>query len=368
MKFSNDCNNCDVTTEDDRWQITDGRGQKTVSFKDCPLSSVFYPLYTDAMRVLSGIQPSGALHIGNYFGSLRPNLELSNKAEESLYIIADLHALTTTQDPSLLRQYRRDALLDCLAIGFDPEMTILFFQSDAPMHTELMWILANVAPMGLLERAVSFKEKVEKGTAATVGLFAYPVLMAADILLYDATTVPVGKDQKQHLEIARDIAQKFNHTFGETLVVPEPLIRDDVAVVPGTDGQKMSKSYGNTIPLFGDEAAIKKAIMGITTDSRGAHEPKDPDTCTVYQIHKLFLNSSEKRSLADEYRSGLPYGDAKKKLLAATMDHFGPLRAKRDALAKDPATVEDILRKGAQKASLEAEKTMTRVRNAVGLS
>lgn len=319
------------------------------------------------MRVLSGIQPSGQLHLGNYFGSIRPNVDLQKESDQSFYFIVDLHALTTVQDPALLRQYRADAVLDLLASGFDPEKSILFYQSDVPEHTELMWVLSTLAPMGLLERAVSYKDKVEKGITASVGLFTYPVLMAADILLYDANLVPVGKDQKQHVEIARDLGVKFNNTYGETFVLPEPKIREDVAVVPGTDGQKMSKSYGNTIPLFGEEKAIKKAIMGIVTDSKGPTDPKDPDSCIVYNIHKLFLDASGQKTLAEEYRNGLSYGDAKKKLLETYMDYFASMRAKREQLAADPALIAAIMKDGAEKASAVAEKTMERVRKAIGL-
>jgi tryptophanyl-tRNA synthetase len=319
------------------------------------------------MRVLSAMQPSGQLHLGNYFGSMLPNLAFTKTSEESLFFIVDLHALTTIHDAKLLRQYRRDCALDYLAVGFDPNRAVIFYQSDVPEHAELMWILSCIAPMGLLERAVSYKEKVEKGIAASVGLFAYPILMAADILLYDINVVPVGKDQKQHVEIARDLAMKFNHAFGETFVVPEPMIRDEVAVVPGTDGQKMSKSYGNTIPLFGSEAEVKKAIMGIVTDSRGATDPKDPDTCVIYQIHKLFLDDAGRTALADEYRAGLPYGDAKKKLLAAFLEHCGPMRQKREELAQKKGYVEEVMAAGAAKASAVARATMDKVRTAVGL-
>lgn len=317
------------------------------------------------MRVLSGIQPSGAWHLGNYFGSIKPNMELVGKADESYYIIVDLHALTTVQDAKLLRQYREDAVRDCLACGFDPDKAAIFFQSQVPAHTELMWILSTVSPMGLLERAVSYKEKVEKGISATVGLFTYPVLMAADILLYQADTVPVGRDQKQHVEIARDIAAKFNNAYGETFTIPEPLIAKEVAVVPGTDGQKMSKSYGNTIPIFGDEKAIKKAIMGIVTDSRGASDPKDPEACTIYQIHRHLLSAAEAKALAGEYRSGLSYGDAKKKLFESYLDYFGPMRKKRDTLTD--SDIRDVSEQGAKRAGAKAQKTMTAVRSAVGL-
>lgn len=321
------------------------------------------------MRILSGIQPSGQLHLGNYFGSMKPNLEYVGKGDMSLYMIVDLHALTTVQKPEDLRTFRSDAILDLLACGFDPNNATLFFQSHVPEHTELSWILSTVTPMGLLERAVSYKDKVQKGIAASVGLFTYPVLMAADILLYDATVVPVGKDQKQHVEMARDIAVKFNNAFGESLILPEPKIRDEVAVIPGTDGQKMSKSYGNTIPLFGSEKVIQKAIMGIVTDSKGVAEPKDPETCAVFQIHRSFLSKEDASALADTYRAGgLGYGDAKKLLFTAYMDAFGPMRTKREELLKKPDYVREVIDAGALKARKVAQATMERVRKAVGLS
>ena len=319
------------------------------------------------MRVLSAIQPSGNLHLGNYFGSIKPNLDAVATADGSLYFIVDLHALTTIHDPGMLRQYCRDAALDILACGLDSGKTIFFFQSHVPEHAELMWILSTVTPMGLLERAVSYKEKVEKGISASAGLFNYPVLMAADILLYDADIVPVGKDQKQHLEMTRDIAIKFNSTFGETFVVPEVKIREDVAVVPGTDGQKMSKSYGNTIPLFGSEKEIEKAIMGITTDSKGAKDPKDPETCIIYHLLKLFLSAAETKKLADEYCSGLSYGEGKKRLFQTYMDSFAPMRTKRAELEKKKGYLEEVSEDGARKARAVAGKTMERVRKAVGL-
>ena len=318
------------------------------------------------MRILSGVQPSGQLHLGNYFGYMKPNIDLLDAGDITL-MVADLHALTTLQDPKLLHKYRMDAALDLIACGFDTKKGVLFCQSDVPEHSELMWILSTVSPMGLLERAVSYKEKVEKGIAASVGLFTYPVLMAADILLYNATHVPVGKDQKQHLEMTRDIAIKFNNTYGETFVIPEPVIKEEIALVPGVDGQKMSKSYGNTIPLFGEEKDIKKAIMGIVTDSKGVEEAKDPETCTVYQIHKLFLSSAEQKEVAAKYKAGgMGYGDAKKMLLETFMDHFAPMRAKREELVKKGA-IEDILADGAKRASEVAVKTMAKVRTAVGL-
>jgi tryptophanyl-tRNA synthetase len=320
------------------------------------------------MRVLSGIQPSGQLHLGNYFGSIKPNLAYLGKAEENIFFIADLHALTTLSDAAVLRQNRRDIILDYLACGFDPAKVVIFFQSDVPEHSELSWILSTVTPMGLLERAVSYKEKVEKGIAASVGLFTYPVLMAADILLYQTDLVPVGKDQKQHVEITRDIAMKFNNTFGPVFKLPEPLIQKEVAVVPGIDGQKMSKSYGNTIPIFGSEKAIEKAIMAIVTDSKGVSDPKDPETCTVYQIHKLFLNSDEQREMAKRYRAGgLGYGEAKKMLLQTYLEYFGPMRRKREELSKKPSFIDEVAGAGAKKARALAQATMDRIRAATGL-
>jgi tryptophanyl-tRNA synthetase len=317
------------------------------------------------MRILSAMQPSGALHLGNYLGSMRPNLEMSKTSDDSFFFIVDLHALTTVHDAKALKKYREECIRDYLAAGFDPTKATVFYQSWVPEHAELAWILSTVTPMGLLERAVSYKDKVEKGIAASVGLFTYPVLMAADILLYQSDVVPVGKDQKQHVEMTRDIAIKFNATFGDTFVIPEPKIREDVAVVPGTDGQKMSKSYGNTIPLFGTDAEIKKAIMGIVTDSTGPTEPKDPETCTVYNIHKLLLSEGDAKTLADDYRKGISYGDAKKRLLEDYLAFVGPMREKRAALTD--AEVEAVLKDGTAKASAEARKTMEKVRKAVGL-
>ncbi|PIR48616.1 tryptophan--tRNA ligase [Candidatus Peregrinibacteria bacterium CG10_big_fil_rev_8_21_14_0_10_55_24] len=318
------------------------------------------------MRVLSGIQPSGQLHLGNYFGSIVPNLALVGQAEQNFFFIADLHALTSMQEPAVLKQAREDIVLDYLACGFDPTKAIIFEQSQVPEHTQLLWILSCIAPMGLLERAVSYKDKVQQGIRASVGLFTYPVLMAADILLYRATHVPVGRDQKQHVEIARDLAGKFNAAFGEVFVIPEPVIQKDTAVVPGTDGRKMSKSYGNVIPLFGNENTLKKAIMGIVTDSKDAHAPKDPDTCVVYQIHKLFLSGAEAKALAQEYRSGLAYGEAKKRLLATVLEHLAPLRERRLGLKSSVA--KEVLEAGRKKAQEVAHTTMAHVRESTGLS
>ena len=318
------------------------------------------------MRILTGIQPSGTPHLGNYFGYFKQNVELLGE-EENLLMIVDLHALTTVQNPDDLRTYRKELGKDFLACGFDPSKGTLFFQSLVPEHTELAWILSCVTPMGLLERAVSFKDKVNQGLEANVGLFTYPVLQAADILIYDADTVPVGKDQVQHIEIARDIAQKFNNRYGEgILTLPEPRVIKEVAVDPGTDGQKMSKSYGNVIPMFAAEKDVKKAIMGIVTDSKSVEEPKDPDDCVVYHLHSLLLDGSGKKDLADKYRAGgLGYGDAKKMFFEAFMDYFGPLREKR-AMLKEKE-VEQVLMDGSARACEIASKTIERVRKAVGL-
>jgi len=318
------------------------------------------------MRVLSGIQPSGQLHIGNYFGSMKPNLEFCAKSEQSFYMIVDLHALTTINDPKELSQSRIEAVKDCMAIGFDSKKAVLFAQSDIKEHTQLTWILSCVTPMGLLERAVSYKDKVQQGIEASVGLFIYPVLMAADILLYKATHVPVGKDQKQHVEMARDIAQKFNNKFGKDLfVIPEPVVQEQVAVVPGTDGRKMSKSYGNTIPIFGDEKAIKKTVMGMVTDSAGASDPKDPEKSAIFVINKLLLSKSEASALSDEYKSGISYGDAKKRLFEDLMDYFKSMREKRDKISDKDAKA--VLEDGKRRAGEVAEKTMETVRKAVGI-
>ncbi|MCU0858871.1 MAG: tryptophan--tRNA ligase, partial [Pontiellaceae bacterium] len=253
------------------------------------------------MRILSGIQPSGKLHIGNYFGMMKPALELQEQGEAFLFI-ADYHALTTINDAAALRMMVKDVALDFLAAGLDPSKTAFYRQSDVPEVQELAWLLSIVTPMGLLERCHSYKDKTAKGFAATHGLFAYPVLMAADILCVQSTVVPVGRDQKQHVEVTRDIAAKFNHQFGEVFTIPEPSIRDSVAVVPGIDGQKMSKSYGNTLEIFGDPAALKKRVMQIVTDSTPLEEPKNPDTCNAYALYRLFATEAESADLAARYR------------------------------------------------------------------
>lgn len=320
------------------------------------------------MRILSGIQPSGKLHLGNYFGMMKPALELQQKGEAFLFI-ANYHALTTVSDGKLLKEATTDVALDFLACGLDPERTCFFRQSDVPEVTELSWLLSIVTPMGLLERCHSYKDKIAKGIAPSHGLFAYPVLMAADILAYQSNVVPVGKDQKQHVEVARDIAIKFNNQYGrEVFTIPEPSIRDAVAVVPGLDGQKMSKSYNNHIELFGDEKDTKARIMRIVTDSKGLNDPKDPDTSTIFTLYKLFATGEELKAMADRFRApGFGYGEGKKALFEKMWSCFEPFRKRRAELQNDMGYVESVLRKSAEKARMEADKTLKAARQAVGL-
>ena len=322
---------------------------------------------SDTMRVLSGIQPSGKLHIGNYFGMMRPALELQEQGEAFLFI-ANYHALTTVQDPAALRQMTIDVALDFLACGLDPERAVFYRQSDVPEVCELTWLLSNVCPMGLLERCHSFKDKTTRGIAANHGLFAYPVLMAADILAVQSTVVPVGRDQKQHVEVTRDLAIKFNNTFGKVFTVPEPSIRESVAVVPGIDGQKMSKSYDNTIELFGGKKATRKQVMRIVTDSTPLEEPKDPSGCNVVALYRLFASEAEVAELEAQYRvPGFGYGDAKKQLFERLWSTFEPYRARRAELVENMDYVEEVLRKGAEKARAVAAQTLDAARRAVGL-
>ena len=320
------------------------------------------------MRILSGIQPSGTLHLGNYFGMMRPAIELQEKGE-AFYFIANYHSMTSLADAAQRRKNTLDVALDFLACGLDPARTVFFRQSDVPEVTELAWLLSTVTPMGLLERAHSYKDKIAKGIAPMHGLFAYPVLMAADILIYDSNVVPVGRDQKQHVEMTRDIAIKFNEQYGQTFVIPEPQIRDEVAVVPGTDGQKMSKSYGNTIEIFGDEKAIRKKIMGIVMDSRTPAEPKpDAEKNLAVQLLKLVApaevgNDSETRLRA----GGLGYGDLKKALFENYWNHFAAARKKRAELAANLDYVHKVLSDGAAMARTLAQKVLKRARKTSGL-
>ena len=319
------------------------------------------------MRILSGFQPSGTLHLGNYFGAMLPNLDFQKMGESYLFI-ADYHALTTSPEPEALRQRVFDVALDFLACGLDVNHTVFFRQSDVPEVTELMWILNTITTVGFLERAHSYKDKIAKGFMPNAGLFTYPVLMAADILLYQSDLVPVGKDQKQHLEITRDLAIRFNERYGEIFTVPEGHIAENVAVIPGLDGQKMSKSYNNTIPLFGAPKAIRKLIMSIVTDSKGLEDVKDPDSCNVAKLYKLLASDEQYADLCSKYRAGnFGYGHAKQALFEAVEAYFGPMRAKREEFAKDPGEVWNILNKGAEKARATAAETMDKVRKAVGL-
>lgn len=319
------------------------------------------------MRILSGIQPSGTFHIGNYFAMMKKMIEYQEN-QELFAFIANLHAMTSVPEGSLLAENTREAAAGFLSLGLDPDKAFFWVQSDVLEVTELTWVLSNLTPMGLLERCHSYKDKVAKGIGANHGLFAYPVLMAADILLYQSDLVPVGKDQKQHLEVARDIAIKFNNDFGETFVVPEAEIDEDVAIIPGTDGQKMSKSYGNTIDIFCDKKTLKKQVMGIVTDSTPVEEPKDPDSCNLFAIAALFLSEDEKADLAQRYRAGgLKYGEVKKDLLERVWEFFAPYRERRDALLADRDRLRGILKKGADKARDVADRTINEVRNRTGL-
>jgi tryptophanyl-tRNA synthetase len=319
------------------------------------------------MRILSGIQPSGVLHIGNYFGMMRPAIELQ-KEGETFYFIADFHALTSLRDPKALRENSRRVALDFLACGLDPERAALFRQSDVPQVTELAWILSTVAPMGLLERAHSYKDKLARGLAPTVGLFSYPVLMAADILIYDSDAVPVGKDQKQHIEITRDLAVKINETYGQVFKLPEPRINPDTQVVPGLDGQKMSKSYGNNIDIFGDEKETRKRVMSIVTDSTPVEAPKDPDKSTIVQLYSLFASKGELANMRDRFKKGgIGYGDFKKELFEKMWEYFAPMRKRREEIQRDKSYIDKVLARGAKRANEIADQVMARVRKAVGL-
>jgi len=320
-------------------------------------------------RILSGVQPTGKLHLGNYFGAVKQHIALQDEGP-SFYFIANYHALTTIQDAPTLRDNTRDVALDYLALGLDPSKATFFRQSDVPEVTELTWILSTVTNMGLLERAVSYKEKVDKGIEASVGLFTYPVLMAADILIYRSHVVPVGRDQVQHLEMTQDMAGKFNRTFCKPgrEIFPIPTFRlDKESKVLGTDGQKMSKSYGNTIEIFAEGKPLEKVIMGIKTDSTPLGQPLNPDADNVFALYSLFASDDERASLAGDYRAGkIGYGGAKKLLKAKMEAYFGPARNTRKELARSPDTVEDILREGAKKARAEAQQTVALVRHAVG--
>ncbi|MDX2081324.1 MAG: tryptophan--tRNA ligase [Terrimicrobiaceae bacterium] len=319
------------------------------------------------MRILSGIQPSGTPHLGNYFGMMKPAIELQDRGE-AFYFIADLHALTTVHDPAALRANTRELALDFLACGLDPARSVFFRQSDIRGVTELAWILSTITPMGLLERCHSFKDKTARGLAASHGLFAYPVLMAADILIYDSDLVPVGRDQKQHLEVTRDLAVKMNETFGDVLRLPEPSIREDTAVVPGLDGAKMSKSYGNTIEIFAPENVLRKKIMGIKTDSTPVEAPKPIEGSAILGLYRLVASPGDVAVMEAEFQSGgVGYGDFKKRLFGAVWEYFAPMRARRAEIVADSGLVDRVLADGAARAGSVAEHVIARVRQAVGL-
>ncbi len=320
------------------------------------------------MRSLSGIQPSGRLHLGNYFGAVKQFLKLQEEGHECFYFLANYHALTSMQSKAELEEATLHLAMGYLALGIDPQRSVFFVQSDVPQVTELCWILNCVCPVSLMEKATSYKDKVARGLPANMGLFDYPVLQAADIVIYDSNVVPVGADQKQHVEMTRDIAIKFNLTFGEVLVVPEAYIVPEVAVVPGLDGQKMSKSYDNVIEIFQSEKATKKCCMQIVTDSTPLEEPKDPDTCNVFALLKLLVAPEETAEIARRYRAGgYGYGQAKARLAERINESFGPARQRYAELEKDPDFVRDVLRAGGQKARQVAETTMQRVRAACGI-
>ncbi|GIW95400.1 MAG: tryptophan--tRNA ligase [Pirellulaceae bacterium] len=320
------------------------------------------------LRVLSGIQPTGRFHWGNYFGAIRQYIELQNE-HEAYYFIANLHALTTIRNRDVLRQNTWDAALDLLALGLDPNRAALFLQSDVPQVTELCWLLMTGAPMGLLERCHAYKEKKEKGLPADAGLFTYPVLMAADILAYDADLVPVGEDQVQHIEVCRDLARSFNHQFGPVFTMPRAKVLEHAARVPGIDGQKMSKSYQNTIEIFEEPQSMRKKVMRIVTDPRPMEQPKDPETDRLYQLYSLFVSEAEREQMAALYRrGGFGYGQVKQALADAAEQYFAEAREKRRALAARPEQVREILAAGAEKARRKASEVLARARDAMGLT
>ena len=329
-------------------------------------------LHFNVRNAACGIQPTGVLHIGNYFGMMQPAIALQAEGE-TFYFIADYHALTSVRDPKILRENAHRVALDFLACGLDPERGALFRQSDVPQVAELAWILSTVAPMGLLERAHSYKDKLARGMTSSVGLFSYPVLMAADILIYDSDIVPVGKDQKQHIEITRDLAGKINETFGSgpdkpVFKLPEPRIQPATEIVPGIDGQKMSKSYRNTIDIFGEEKETRKRVMSIVTDSTSVEAPKDPAGSTIIQLYSLFASKSELEEMQERFRKGgSGYGDFKKQLFEKLWEYFAPMRKRREDILGQKSYIENILTRGAERANSVADQVMKRVRAAVGL-
>lgn len=323
-------------------------------------------------RILSGIKPTGKLHVGNYFGMMRPAIAWQEKGE-ALYFVADYHALTTLRDPQLMREYTRGVALDFLACGLDPDRAVLFKQSDVPRVCELAWMLGTLTPMPMLENAHAYKAHVARahdaGEAPTLGLFAYPVLMAVDILLYDSDIVPVGRDQKQHVEITRDLAVKWNRALGETFRIPEASILPEVETIPGLDGRKMSKSYQNTIELFPEENALRKKIMAIPTDSTPVEAPKNPEGSTILGLYRLFAPLADVTQMETDFRAGgIGYGEFKKRLFAAVWEFFAPMRERRAEIARDPVFVDGVLARGAARANDLADATLTRARKKIGLS
>jgi len=318
--------------------------------------------------ILSGIQPSGKLHIGNYFGAMRQHIRMQEEGD-AFYFLANYHSLTSISDGKQLEEFTLDVVLDYLALGLDPEKCTFFAQSDVPQTTELAWILGTVTPVSLMEKGVSYKDKVAQGLSPNIGLFTYPILQAADILIYHSDLVPVGEDQKQNIEICRDLAAKLNHAYDEDLlVIPEEYIVKSVAIVPGVDGRKMSKSYGNTIGIFDEGKALKKKVMSIQTDSTPLEDPKDPGTCNVFALIKLFADKEKQNEIAEKYKNGgYGYGHAKKELLGLINDYFAEAREQRKELAKKPDYVRDVLREGGKKARERAETVMEPVRSATGL-
>jgi len=340
------------------------------SLRAGPLTPGFRgPTIRRIMRVLSGIQPSGQLHVGNFFGAVRQFLKLQEEGHECFYFLANYHALTSIQDAARLAELTRHLATGYLALGIDPDRSVFFCQSDVPQVTELCWMLNCVCPVSLMEKAHSYKDKIARGLAASMGLFDYPVLQAADILIYDSNLVPVGQDQKQHVEMTRDLAIKFNRAYGaEVLVVPEPYILSAVAVVPGIDGQKMSKSYNNTIEIFLTPKQTKKRVAQIVTDSTPLEDAKDPEACNVFALLRLFADDAEIEELAGKYRAGgYGYGHAKGRLTELINEAFAPARERHEQLLKDPDYVRDVLRDGGRKAREVAEATMARVRDAAGI-
>ncbi|MCC5830330.1 MAG: tryptophan--tRNA ligase [Phycisphaeraceae bacterium] len=320
-------------------------------------------------RVLSGIQPSGQLHLGNYAGAVRQFIALQEDHEMYLFL-ATYHAMTTSRDAKLLRENTRQAAIDYLAFGIDPEKAHIYLQTDVPQVHELAWLLACVCPPHMMDKATSYKDKIARGLPASIGLYTYPILQAADILSVDADLVPVGKDQIQHIEITRDLAEKFNHYYGEVFKLPEARVPEDAAVLPGIDGQKMSKSYGNTIDPFLPEKQLRKVVMKIKTDSTPVEAPKDPETCPVFQIYRAIAGRDDPgtNQLAGDYRAGgMGYGDAKQRLFELLLTHFGPARERREELTRDAAVVDRVLKQGAAAAQARIEEVLIRARKACGL-